>query len=188
MRKRVNTGSYHLLRLTRIQQAEVTDITIMNNKCGTLSLSDSTVVPRGRNILSKNSAVNGGGISLFGNSYIIMENGSRLEIINNTADELGGGVFAALRYPPTLLFKCFIRMSGEKVTIHFEGNKAGCTGSDLYHRILQESWWSIHMALYIPMTCKIHRRTLHQCVRLRPNSSLIGPTKVNFLSEPVYRF
>ena len=96
---RVNTRSYHLLLLASIQQAEVTDITIMNNKCGALSLTDSTVVLRGRNILSNNSAVNGGGIALYGKSYIIMEKGSRLEIINNTADELGGGVFAAPQYP-----------------------------------------------------------------------------------------
>ena len=147
--KRVNIRSYHLLRLTCIQQAEVTDITIMNNKCGALWLHDSTVVLRGRNILSNNSAVKGGGIALYGKSYIIMENGSRLEIINNTADELGGGVFAALQYPPTLYSKqlniCFIQIFGERATIHLEGNKAGFTGSDLYHRILQQSWWSIHI-------------------------------------------
>ena len=99
--KRVDTRSYHLLVLASIQQAEFTDITIKNNKCGALSFSDSTVVLRGRITLSNNSVVNGGGIALYGKSYIIMESDCRLEIINNTADELGGGVFVAL-YPRAL--------------------------------------------------------------------------------------
>ena len=149
--KRVYTQSYHLLPLVSIQQAEVTDITIMNNKCGALRLSDSTVVLRGRNTLSNNSAANGGGIALYGKSYIIMKSGSRLEIINNTADELGGGVFSAL-YPPTLLYTFFVKSTGEKVTIHLEGNKAGCTGSDFYHRILQDSWSSL--GIVRPVHCK----------------------------------
>ena len=150
--KTVNRRSPHLLVLVNIQQAEVIDLTIMNNERGALALSDSTVVFRGRNTLSNNSAVNGGGIALYGKSYIIMENGSRLDIINNTADELGGGVFVALRYPPTRLTYCFIHVSGARKTIHLEGNKAGCTGSDLYERILQESWGVLHIAVLF--TCK----------------------------------
>ena len=72
--------------LSSIQLAVVTNVTIMNNRYGALALFDSTVVLRGHNTLSNNSAINGGGIALDGNSVIFV-GATRLDIINNTADE-----------------------------------------------------------------------------------------------------
>ena len=96
--KRGSTTLTHILVLSSIHQAEVTNVTIMNNRHGALALYDSTVVFRGYNTLSNNSAINGGGIAMYGNSLIFLRLRSRLEIINNTADELGGGVFVVKRY------------------------------------------------------------------------------------------
>ena len=136
MKDATNSGSghlQHLLVLDNIQKAEVTDVTIMNNRRGAIALYDSFVVFRGNNTLSNNSAVNGGGIALYGNSYIYIKTGSRLDIINNTADELGGGVFIGQRVysatRPTHLLPLII---ADRERIHLEGNKAGYTGSDLY--------------------------------------------------------
>ena len=121
----------HLLVLSGIQWAEVTDVTIMNNRHGALALYDSTVVLNGHNTLSNNSAINGGGIAMYGKSVIFLRAGSTLKIVNNTADELGGGVFVAQRNSAKVE-NCFIQDAFTAQTINFQGNKAGYTGSDLY--------------------------------------------------------
>ena len=82
--KRGGTTLTHLLVLTSIRRAEVTNVTIMNNRRGALALFDSSVVLRGHITLSNNSAINGGGIALYGNSFISLKYRSRLEIINNS--------------------------------------------------------------------------------------------------------
>ena len=55
--KRGSTTLTHLLKLSNIQSVEITDVTIMNNRYGALTLFDSVVVLRGHYTLSNNSAI-----------------------------------------------------------------------------------------------------------------------------------
>ena len=138
---RGGTTLTHLLVLASIRRAEVTDLRIMNNRRGALALFDSSVALRGHVTLSNNSAINGGGIALYGNSLISLEYRFRLDIINNTADQLGGGVFVDRRYGYWWLTRenfCFIWRLHEQTSIYFEGNEAGYTGSDLYGGMLDQ--------------------------------------------------
>ena len=104
--------------------AEVTNVTIMNNRHGALALFDSTVGLGGHNTLSNNSAINGGGIALYGNSVIFLAPRLRLDIINNTADELGGGVFVDQRQSATSENLCFIQILWIDACVNFKENKA----------------------------------------------------------------
>ena len=77
-----------LISLYSIQMAEFTDIIIQNSKFGALELTYSSILFRGNNTFSNNSAYNGGGIWLDGNSYIYMDTDSTLEIINKHRRQL----------------------------------------------------------------------------------------------------
>ena len=80
------------------------------------------------------SGYNGAGISLYANSYIILQANSTLEITNNLAENLGGGIYVAndqLRSKNGIAF-CFITLQGERAKIILTGNQAKITGAELY--------------------------------------------------------
>jgi hypothetical protein len=67
--------------------------TIKDNLEGGLHLVDSSVQFRGRNIINKSEASYGGGIKILGNSQLLLEENSLLEIVSNKAYIRSGGLF-----------------------------------------------------------------------------------------------
>ena len=124
-----------LLVLHSIQMVLLNEIIIRNNQDTALYLKDSSVLFRGNNAFSNNSANTGGGISVIGNSYIFVDTDSTLEIINNTAYNLGGGIFVQkiIQTESWVNDYCFLQLSfsvNPKVVFH--GNRAELAGADLY--------------------------------------------------------
>ena len=119
-----------LVYLSSLQQIVISDVNIRNNTHGGLKLDNSIAVFKATNSFINNSAVNGGGIALYGNTYILIDVNSTLEIIDNTAEKFGGGMFI-LQESTTRQF-CIFQLGNPAPRIIFQGNKAGYTGSDLY--------------------------------------------------------
>ena len=126
----ISNGLFSLLNFYSIHQLEITDILILNNGYGGLALYDSVAHFRGNNTFINNSAVNGGGISVYGNSYIFLDANSTLLIINNTANHFGGAIYVSQEQH---FFRwCFMQSDYPFPEIRIEGNIAGYTGANLY--------------------------------------------------------
>ena len=91
---------------------------------------------QGHNTFTNNSgANNGGAIALYGKSYIVVQANSTLEITNNTANNLGGGIYIAEEQWSTTdesINFCHINLEGDSAKIILNGNHAEITGAELY--------------------------------------------------------
>ena len=123
-------GPNPLLSLSSMQQVQMADVRILNTTQGALALYDSVAVFQGNNTFIGNSAVVGGGIALYGNSFIYIDTNSTLEVVNNTADEFGGGIFVSQEQPTQTW--CFLQFKDESSSVRIQGNKAKHAGSQLY--------------------------------------------------------
>ena len=101
--------------------------TFVNNTGTALHLTDSTALFQASStvVFINNYGMNGGGISLVGHSYLYLNGSSNFSFINNTATELGGGIYFqathGITYQP-----CFIYtpMNTGLSTFNFSGNHA----------------------------------------------------------------
>ena len=123
------------LSMTNLQQVEFTNVHIRNIGMGALTLYDTLAIFHGNNTFRNNSGYNGGAIALYGNSFIIVEAYSTLEITNNTAENFGGGIYVRKEnWNPDIGYFtfCFISLQGESAKIILSGNQAKITGAELY--------------------------------------------------------
>lgn len=67
--------------------------TVRNNRAQGLTLVDSVLELEGENWINNNRNYYGGGVALHGNSQLFIKNGSHLNVSNNNAFVIGGGIF-----------------------------------------------------------------------------------------------
>ena len=130
---------YPAIFLQGLQQAAITDVTVLHNQNGGLGLYNSVVEFGGINTFCDNSAIRGGGLALYGNSYLFMRKDSMLNFTNNKAEKTGGAIFVSKdenrisSLVPILPEDCFIQLPDNSTSsIYFSGNEAKESGSDLY--------------------------------------------------------
>ena len=123
-----------LLSLVNLPQVEFTNVHIRNNEMGALALYDTLAFFQDNNTFRNNSGYNGGAIALYGNSYIIVQANSTLEITNNTAENFGGGIYVTKEHwnDIGLISYCFVSLQGESAKVLLFGNQAKMTGAELY--------------------------------------------------------
>ena len=81
-----------VLSINSVGNVTLSDVNITNNNCTGIELIDSTVKVENMVTLSGNHGQNGGGLSLR-ISKLIISTSSKLNIINNSADAYGGGIY-----------------------------------------------------------------------------------------------
>ena len=132
-------NTYRAIVLGGLENASITNITILHNQIGGLVMYNSVVEFGGVNTFHDNSGVYGGGIALYGSSYLVMKKDSVLNFTNNRAEKSGGAIYVSqdeawiLSNSTVLKEDCFIQLLDNlSTTIYFSGNKAKDSGSDLY--------------------------------------------------------
>ena len=88
-------GVIHLSGYRESYFAALKDNSICNNTAMGLSMIDSQVLFSGSNTLVNNYAPYGGGIFIGGGSQMLLMNGTRLYLMQNTAAFTGGGIFVS---------------------------------------------------------------------------------------------
>ena len=106
--------------------------TATNGNGGGIYLHQSDLVIKGNSTFSHNRAVRGGGVHASGSSISVYQHGT-LQIINNRAEEDGGGIYLEIN-PRVYLLKHEVYTSSFKCTkedefLIFTGNHAKCGGA-----------------------------------------------------------
>ena len=109
------------------------NVSITNNNMTGLFVYRTAVVVIGTSVFHNNTGIDGGGLTVYGESYLVFKNDSFLKFTNNTAKQRGGAVFVGNLLQ---IFPCFFQYSPaslpESPKISFIGNKADTAGSVLY--------------------------------------------------------
>ena len=107
-------------------------ITNNNNMTG-LTVYHTAVVANGTLIFQNNTGIDGGGLAMYGNSYVMFHPDSALNFTNNSAKEKGGAIFVDTQLK---LAPCFFQYSDdtlpESVKVTISGNTAGTAGTVLF--------------------------------------------------------
>ena len=123
--------------LYSVELAYIHNAHVFNNNDTGLLVYDSVVMFLGfDNKIYNNNASRGGGIAVYGNSILIISNGTYIDFLNNYAEELGGGIYINSKSP--FLSVCRIQFaylrdnSLPDSRLYFANNTAGIAGSALY--------------------------------------------------------
>ena len=98
-----------------------------------LTVYHTAVVANGTLIFQNNTGIDGGGLAMYGNSYVMFHQDSTLNFINNSAKGKGGAIFVDTQ----LIFApCFFQYSDntlpQSVKVTISGNTAGTAGTVLF--------------------------------------------------------
>ena len=110
------------------------NVSITNNIIMTgLSVYHTAVVVNGTSVFHNNTGIDGGGLAMFVNSYLMFHENSILNFINNSAMRKGGAIFLENQLA---LAPCFFQYSDhtlpESVKVKITGNKADKAGTVLF--------------------------------------------------------
>ena len=110
------------------------NVSITNNTNMTgLAVYHTAVVVNGTVVFYNNTGFNGGGLAMYGNSYLMFHKDSILNFTNNSAKHRGGAIFVdtQLEFAP-----CFFQYSDDtlpqSVKVRITGNKANKAGTVLF--------------------------------------------------------
>ena len=120
-----------------VELATIHNIQLFNNSDTGLIVYDSTANFSGfYNKIYNNNATRGGGIAVYGRSYLIISNETSIEFLNNHASKVGGGIYINTKSPYINI--CVVQFSylQEDVVpdtrLYFFNNTAGTAGSAIY--------------------------------------------------------
>ena len=110
------------------------NVSITNNNMTGLSVYRTAVVVNGTSVFHNNTGIDGGGLAMYGDSYLVFGKDSILNFTNNRAKQNGGAVFVSTKqeYIP-----CFFQYSSsvtliESAKVIFLGNTADIAGTVLF--------------------------------------------------------
>ena len=93
----------------------------------------TAVAVNGRVTFHSNTGIDGGGLAMYENSYLVLHKNSFIDFTNNSAKQRGGAIFVdtQLQYAP-----CFFQYSDnttpESVKVTITGSKANIAGTVLF--------------------------------------------------------
>ena len=128
-----NDTSAAILRATFVTSLVLNNVSITNNNMTGLRLYRTAVVVNGTSVFHNNTGTDGGGLAMYGDSYLVLKENSFLNFTNNRAKNKGGAIFVASQQYRS---PCFFQYSGIKflksVKVTFFGNTADTAGSVLF--------------------------------------------------------
>ena len=115
------------------------NVSITNNTMTGLAVYHTAVVVNGTVIFHNNTGIDGGGLAMYGNSYLMLHKGAILNFTNNSAKHRGGAIFAETQLE---LAPCFFQYSDhtfpESVKVTIMGNTADIAGTALFGRDISD--------------------------------------------------
>ena len=109
------------------------NVSITNNNMTGLSVYRTAVVVNGTSVFHNNTGIDGGGLAMYGSSYLMFEKDSILYFTNNSAQQRGGAIFVERQQN---MSPCFFQYSDMEVLksakVAFFGNTAEKAGSVLF--------------------------------------------------------
>lgn len=127
-----------------VSSITLTDCWFIGNQGSGLFIFNSLVTFRGANHFVGNSGHNGGGVAMYGNSFLLLKHDSMLNFTNNHANQAGGAVFVSQivleifngsYYNDLILGYCFFQLQDSYVQgsqfFFFKNNTAG-VGTIIY--------------------------------------------------------
>ena len=129
--------------LSAVGDVMFTNNTIVNNVGTGMMLESTDVYFSGLNEIENNTAHNGGGIALYGDSILNFEPHTILLLVGNRVDNVGGGIYVGKTVEFISSSACFFRFfnadsylyRGDNyvpVSLHMYNNTAGLAGDDVY--------------------------------------------------------
>ena len=109
------------------------NVSITNNNVTGLLAYRTAVVINGTSVFHNNTGIDGGGLAMYGESYLVFEENSLLNFTSNIAKQRGGAVFVNTLLPNS---PCFYQYSGgtqpQSTRANFFGNIAKIAGTVLF--------------------------------------------------------
>ena len=103
----------------------IKNLSITNNDMVGLAVYHTAVVVNGTSVFHNNTGIDGGGLAMYGNSYLMLHKDSILNFTNNSAKHRGGAIFVdtQLAFAPCF-FQYFDHTNPQLVKVTITGNKA----------------------------------------------------------------
>ena len=111
------------------------NVSITNNNMAGLAVYHTAVVVHGTSVFHNNTGIDGGGLAIFGNSYLMFHKNSIINFSNNSAKHRGGAIFVDTQLVHVNA-PCFFQYSDntlfQSVKVIITGNKANIAGTVLF--------------------------------------------------------
>ena len=129
--------------LSNVGNITLTNNTIANNFGTGVLLESTDAYFSGWNRIENNTAHNGGGIALYGDSMLFFEPHIILLVVSNRVDNVGGGIYVGRTVEFISVSECFFGFYNTDdylqsihfdvpVSVHMDNNSAGLAGNDVY--------------------------------------------------------
>ena len=129
--------------LSNVGNVTFTNNTIVNNFGTGVTLEFTNAYISGWNRIENNTAHNGGGIALYGDSILYFEPHTILLVVGNRVDNVGGGIYVGRTVEHVSVSQCFFDFYNADnylqsihfdvpVSLHMYNNSAGLAGNDVY--------------------------------------------------------
>ena len=109
------------------------NVSITDNNMTGLQVYRTAIVVKGTSVFHNNTGIDGGGLGMYGDSYLVFGEDSILNFTNNRAKQKGGAIFVSTKQE---LIPCFFQYSDftlpKSAQVIFSGNTADIAGTVLY--------------------------------------------------------
>ena len=105
--ERHNSSVQSTITVQNVADIEFDSTNVSNNPTTGLIAYSSAMVFTGNNVFLNNSGVDGGGMALYGSSYIVLSGPALVNLTGNNASHNGGGLYIGQPFEP-LFTSCFV--------------------------------------------------------------------------------
>ena len=171
----------HGVSITRLILQNVS-ISNNNNLTG-LCVYHSTLILNGISVFHNNTGIDGGGLAMYGDSYLEFNNNSFLNFTNNKARQRGGAIFVQSTTQLSSIPLCFFQYSipiPKTAKVIFSGNKAEVAGNALYGGNLNDCHFFFDSTT---SAIKLFSMTFNYSAQTGPSVISSEPTDVCFCDD-----
>ena len=156
-----------------IRQIDFIGYSIFEKNSGSsIFLHNSVMSLNGTFEFIENYAINGAGLAIYGNSYVLLHERTNVSFINNVARSKGGAIYVEEVYgvPSSLTIICFFQYLSsrgnldeiESIDVHmyFANNSAGEAGNSIFSSQIDECSWLPNTAFQEASSSDITNRTI----------------------------
>ena len=158
------------------------NVSITDNNMTGLFIHRTAVVVNGTSVFYNNAGIDGGGLAMYGDSYLVLKENSFLNFTNNRAKKRGGAIFIENQLGK---FPCFFRHTftsfPKSAKVAFIGNKADTAGSGLFGGDITNC--DLFKILYYYKNEKLFTRLFNYSAQTGPSVISSEPSYVCFCND-----